>query len=75
MSIFQSPQIIRVSNKNQLNNNSLVDSLYEGSIIYAQDTGELYVKSNGTFQCFAVGCSNYCDNNKEIKRGQKKRRK
>lgn len=75
MSIFPYPQIIKVSDKNQLSNNPLIDSLYEGSIIYAQDTGELYVKSNGTFQCFTVGCSDYCNNNKEIKRGQKKRRK
>ena len=70
MSIFPYPQIIKVSDKNQLNNSPLVDSLCDGSIVYAQDTGELYVKSNGTFQCFTVGCSDYYDNNKEIKRGQ-----
>lgn len=75
MSIFPQQQIIRVSDKNQLSNSSLIDSLYEGSIVYAQDTGELYIKSNGTFQCFTVGCSDFYDNDKEIKREQKRRRK
>lgn len=77
MSIFPYPQqqIIRVSDRNQLNNSALLDNLYEGAIIYSQDTGELYVKSNGTFQCFAVGSSDFYDNDKEIERGQKRRRK
>lgn len=74
MSIFPR-QIIRVSDRNQLNNSALLDSLSEGSIVYAQDTNELYVKSNGIFQAFAVGSSDFYDNDKEIKRGQKRRRK
>ena len=43
MSISQ-PQIIRVSDRNQLNNSALLDSLYEGAIVYSQDTNELYIK-------------------------------
>lgn len=75
MSIFPQQQIIRVSDRNLLNNSALLDSLYEGAIVYSQDTNELYIKSNGILQCFAIGSSDYYDNNKEIKRGQKKRRK
>lgn len=71
MSIPQ-PQIIRVSDRNQLNNSALLDSLYEGAIVYSQDTNELYIKYNGVFQCIAAGSG---DNNKEIKREQKRRRK
>lgn len=76
MSIFPQQQIIRVSDRNQLNNSALLDSLYEGAIVYSQDTNELYIKSNGIFQCLAVGgSSDFYDNNKEIKREQKRRRK
>lgn len=76
MSIFPQQQIIRVSDRNQLNNSPLVDSLYEGAIVYSQDTNELYIKSNGIFQHLVVGgSSDFYDNDKEIKREQKRRRK